>query len=153
MIQTYVAKWRGFPRTAIRFSRVSAQAATVTEAGIARLLSHRIQNSALFLASSMPIRDMDMFASADGPRIPVGANRGASGIDGTVAAAAGFAIGLDAPTTLLIGDLSLLHDLNSLAILKNLNPPVTAVVINNNGGGILTTFRFPHFLTSTRSFS
>jgi len=135
--ETYVAKWRRVSATVDSVIQgISAQAATVTEAGIARLLSHRIQNSALFLASSMPIRDMDMFASADGRRIPVGANRGASGIDGTVAAAAGFAIGLDAPTPLLIGDLSLLHDLNSLAILKNLNPPVTAVVINNNGGGI-----------------
>jgi len=135
--EAYVAKWRRVSAAVDSvIQRMTAQASAATEAGIARFLSNETQTSALFLASSMPIRDMDMFASADGPRIPVGANRGASGIDGTVAAAAGFAIGMGTPTTLLIGDLSLLHDLNSLAILKNLNPPVTAVVINNNGGGI-----------------
>jgi 2-succinyl-5-enolpyruvyl-6-hydroxy-3-cyclohexene-1-carboxylate synthase len=66
----------------------------------------------------------------------VAANRGASGIDGTVATAAGFARGLGAPVTLLIGDLALLHDLNSLAMLRGL--PVTVVAINNDGGGIFS---------------
>jgi len=66
----------------------------------------------------------------------VGANRGASGIDGTVASAAGFATGISRPITLLVGDLALLHDLNSLALLEKTPVPVTVVVLNNNGAGI-----------------
>ncbi len=135
--EKYLSEWRRVSETVdLVIHRVSARTTSATETGIARLLSTEIKNSALFLASSMPIRDMDMFASAGGPRVPVGANRGASGIDGTVAAAVGFAAGIEKPTTLLIGDLALLHDLNSLAILRNQDQPVTVVAINNSGGGI-----------------
>jgi 2-succinyl-5-enolpyruvyl-6-hydroxy-3-cyclohexene-1-carboxylate synthase len=84
----------------------------------------------------MPIRDVDTFAAPDGAPVPVAANRGASGIDGTVASAAGFARGLGRPLTLLIGDLALLHDLNSLAMLRDL--PVVVVVLNNDGGAIFS---------------
>lgn len=92
----------------------------------------------LVLASSMPVRDVNMFANPQ-PSVRVASNRGASGIDGTIATAAGFAHGIEHPVTLLIGDLAFLHDLNSLALLGE-GPPVTVVVINNDGGGIF------HFL-------
>ncbi len=72
-------------------------------------------------------------------------NRGASGIDGTVATAAGAVRALaredldpdeeDRVTVLLTGDLALLHDQTSLALLRS-GPPVVVVVINNDGGGI-----------------
>lgn len=93
----------------------------------------------LFLASSMPIRDVQMFAPAisDGFQA-LAANRGASGIDGTIATASGYGAGLDQPVVLLIGDLALLHDLNSLALLAALKHPVTIVLLNNNGGGIFS---------------
>jgi 2-succinyl-5-enolpyruvyl-6-hydroxy-3-cyclohexene-1-carboxylate synthase len=84
----------------------------------------------------MPVRDLDTYAAADGAPVPVAANRGASGIDGTVATAAGFARGLERPVTLLIGDLALLHDLNSLAMLRDVQ--VVVVVLNNDGGGIFS---------------
>ena len=104
---------------------------------VARLVSRNIPGGhGLVVASSMPIRDVDTFASPDGPAVHVAANRGASGIDGTVATAAGFARGFKGSVTLLIGDLALLHDLNSLAMLRDL--PVTVVVINNDGGGIFS---------------
>lgn len=93
--------------------------------------------SGLVVASSLPVRDVDSYAgSAAAGHIPVAVNRGASGIDGTVATAAGFCIGLEAPVTLLVGDLALLHDLNSLAMLGGL--PLTVVVVNNDGGGIFS---------------
>jgi 2-succinyl-5-enolpyruvyl-6-hydroxy-3-cyclohexene-1-carboxylate synthase len=84
----------------------------------------------------MPVRDLDTYAATDGAPVPVAANRGASGIDGTVATAAGFARGLGRPVTLLIGDLALLHDLNSLAMLRDVH--VIVVVLNNDGGGIFS---------------
>ncbi|MBA2617078.1 MAG: 2-succinyl-5-enolpyruvyl-6-hydroxy-3-cyclohexene-1-carboxylic-acid synthase [Rubrobacter sp.] len=104
---------------------------------VARLVSREIpEGHGLVVASSMPIRDLDAYATVDGAGVPVAANRGASGIDGTVATAAGFVRGFGGPVTLLIGDLALLHDLNSLAMLRDL--PVTVVVLNNDGGGIFS---------------
>jgi len=104
---------------------------------VARVLSRTVpQDHGLVAASSMPVRDLDTYAAADGAPVPVAANRGASGIDGTVATAAGFARGLGRPVTLLIGDLALLHDLNSLAMLRGVH--VIVVVVNNDGGGIFS---------------
>ncbi len=117
--------------------RASESTKELREPFVARLVSRYIpEGHGLVVASSMPIRDMDTFAPPNGPSVHVAANRGASGIDGTVTTAAGFARGLKAPVTLLIGDLALLHDLNSLAMLRDL--PVTVVVINNDGGGIFS---------------
>ncbi len=117
---------------------------------IARLISRHIpEGHALCVASSMPVRDLDSFAAPDGAPVPVAANRGASGIDGTVATAAGFARGSGRPATLLIGDLALLHDLNSLAMLREL--PVVVVVVNNDGGAIfsfLPVARYKEFFES-----
>ncbi len=110
----------------------------ITEPAVARLAARRA-GAGLVLAASMPVRDADAFAALGESAPLVTSNRGASGIDGTVATAAGFARGLDAPVTLLIGDLALLHDLNSLALLRD-GPPVIVVAVNNDGGGIF------HFL-------
>jgi len=111
----------------------------LTEPALAALLSRHVPAShALVTGNSMPVRDVNRHASPDGPPVPAYANRGASGIDGTVATAAGIARGRDAPVTLLLGDLALWHDLNSLALLRE--QPVVVVVVNNDGGGIF------HFL-------
>jgi len=113
----------------------------ITEPGIARTISQLIpKDHGLFLANSMPVREMDMFARADVNRVFVGCNRGISGIDGTIASAAGFAAGLDRPATLLIGDLAFIHDINSLLLLKSVTQPLVIVLVNNQGGGIF------HFL-------
>ena len=104
---------------------------------VARVLAQKVPaDHGLVVASSMPVRDLDTYAATDGAPVPVAANRGASGIDGTVATAAGFARGLGRPVTLLIGDLAMLHDLNSLAMLRDVH--VVVVVLNNDGGGIFS---------------
>lgn len=112
---------------------------TLCEIGVARTASRLCPaDSTLFLGNSMPIRDIDMFAAAEGagPRIAV--NRGASGIDGNIATASGYAAALGQPVTALIGDMALLHDLNSLALLRQTEAPLILIVINNNGGGIFS---------------
>ena len=132
---------------------------TVTEPAIARMIASELPSDhGLFLGNSTPVRDFDKFAYWEDSRgICVGTNRGASGIDGILATAIGYASGLGRKATVVLGDLSLLHDLNSLALLRKARCPVTIVAINNDGGGIFsqlpianneqhfeTYFRTPH---------
>ena len=92
----------------------------------------------LFLGSSNPVRDVDLVAE---PRVDlhVYANRGVAGIDGNVSTAAGIALAQDRPAYALIGDLTLLHDLNGLLVgPPERRPDLTVVVHNDDGGGIFT---------------
>jgi 2-succinyl-5-enolpyruvyl-6-hydroxy-3-cyclohexene-1-carboxylate synthase len=135
---SWAASWRGASEKVDGCLDYSFEGAKeLNEPLAARLISqHILDEHGLCVASSMPIRDLDTYAAPDGAPVSVAANRGASGIDGTVATAAGFARGSGRPLTLLIGDLALLHDLNSLAMLRHL--PVVLVVLNNDGGAIFS---------------
>ncbi len=125
----------------------------LNEPGIARLVSQLIPKAqGLFLANSMPIRDMDSYADFKGNPVFVNGNRGASGIDGLIASAAGLARGLDRPVTLMIGDLAVLHDLNSLAMLRDLPVPLIIVVLNNGGGGIFSFLPIAEFKEGFEKF-
>lgn len=138
--ETWLRGWQQYDQEAgkVLGNRFQDEAA-LTEPLVARLISEMLNpDGVLFIANSMPVRDMDAYATATGPFVPIALNRGASGIDGTIATAAGFALGHRKRATLLIGDLSLLHDLNSLALLRALPEPLIVVVINNNGGGIFS---------------
>jgi len=95
--------------------------------------------SKLIVANSNPIRHLDQFVPPQKKWVWVYGNRGASGIDGTVATAIGIATDgfrETAPTVLVIGDLALYHDLNSLHLVRRFNIPLVIVCINNDGGGI-----------------
>lgn len=70
-------------------------------------------------------------------------NRGASGIDGLIATACGVARHSGRPTTLILGDLSALHDLNSLALARDCQSPLVIVVLNNDGGNIFNLLPVP----------
>ncbi len=93
-------------------------------------------NSNLVISNSMPVRDLDYFASHSRKKINVYTNRGASGIDGIISTAAGIAVSSKRPTYLVIGDLAFLHDANGMNILRNYKIPLVIILINNNGGGI-----------------
>jgi len=102
-----------------------------------RNLSREVEGGdGLFLASSMSIRLMARHGSIAGPRPHIASNRGASGIDGTIASACGFAQGLRKPVTCLLGDLAFLHDVSSLPLVNKGDYPVRLVVLDDNGGGI-----------------
>jgi 2-succinyl-5-enolpyruvyl-6-hydroxy-3-cyclohexene-1-carboxylate synthase len=134
----------------------------LTEPLIARTISELIpRQHGLWVSNSMPIRDLDMYGDGETGRrgdwetgrlgniIRIGANRGTSGIEGAIAAATGFAVGLQATVTAIVGDLSSLHDLNSFALLQRNSQPVIVVIINNDGGGI---FSFLPIAKSTKIF-
>lgn len=104
---------------------------------IARTVAeHLPTGAALHVASSMSIRDVDAFAPALPTAHPVYANRGAAGIDGTVATALGLAMGRRSRVVLLCGDLALLHDVGTLIATRGRTEPLTLVVVDNGGGGI-----------------
>jgi 2-succinyl-5-enolpyruvyl-6-hydroxy-3-cyclohexene-1-carboxylate synthase len=90
----------------------------------------------LFVASSMPVRDIETvwLARDDPPRVLC--NRGANGIDGTVSSAFGAAAASDGPVVLLIGDVALAHDIGGLLAAKRLGLALTIVLLDNGGGGI-----------------
>jgi 2-succinyl-5-enolpyruvyl-6-hydroxy-3-cyclohexene-1-carboxylate synthase len=94
------------------------------------------EQATLFVASSMPVRDIETFwsARADAPRVLC--NRGANGIDGTVSSAFGAAAAGRGPVVLLIGDVALAHDIGGLLAARRLEQKLTIVLVNNEGGGI-----------------
>ena len=122
----------------------------ITEPFAARRLTELIPaRTALFVSNSMPIRDVDIYGGQARPDIRIGVNRGASGIDGIIATAVGFAEGTQSLTTVLLGDLACIHDMNSLTMLAHCRQPLIVVVINNHGGGI---FHFLPVATQTDVF-
>lgn len=94
----------------------------------------------VYTASSMPIRDQEAFLPPGEADVLFLCNRGANGIDGLVSSGIGAAQASGRPTTVVTGDLGLLHDLGGLAALRGAATPVRIVVIDNDGGGIF------HFL-------
>jgi 2-succinyl-5-enolpyruvyl-6-hydroxy-3-cyclohexene-1-carboxylate synthase len=106
----------------------------------ARLATWLPAEATLFVASSMPIRDVESFwaPAADPPRVL--SNRGANGIDGTVSSAFGAAAVSSDPVVLLVGDVALAHDIGGLLAGRRLDLHLTILLLNNDGGGIF------HFL-------
>ena len=93
--------------------------------------------SNLFISNSMPIRNINNFVIPNQDLFSA-SNRGASGIDGLLSTAAGWCIATERPTTIVIGDLSTMHDFGVLFTLSKWIIPLTIVVINNRGGGIFS---------------
>ncbi len=109
----------------------------LTEPGIHLALGHAHRDGDLvYTASSMPVRDQEAFLPSSEADIRFLCNRGTNGIDGLVSSGIGAAQASGRPTTILTGDLGLLHDIGGLAALRDVSTPVRIVVIDNDGGGI-----------------
>jgi len=110
----------------------------IHEGHIVRALASRIpDNAQVFIGSSMPIRAADSFWPHAKSQQRFYGNRGASGIDGLVSTGLGMAAARsNVPTVLLLGDLSLYHDMNGLWALRRHGLKATIVVCDNNGGGV-----------------
>jgi 2-succinyl-5-enolpyruvyl-6-hydroxy-3-cyclohexene-1-carboxylate synthase len=108
-----------------------------TEPGIHLALgrAHR-DGDLVYTASSMPIRDQEAFLAPGETDALFLCNRGANGIDGLISSGIGAAHASGRPTTIVTGDLGLLHDIGALAGLRDVSTPVRVVVIDNDGGGI-----------------
>ena len=116
----------------------------------------------LYTSSSLPIRHLEYFAAPAEKPLRVLANRGANGIDGIISSACGAALSdttlhnaalhnatltnathkadtIAFPTTtVLLGDLALLHDIGGMLTAAQLGISLRLVVLNNNGGAIFS---------------
>ncbi|EZP28104.1 2-succinyl-5-enolpyruvyl-6-hydroxy-3-cyclohexene-1-carboxylic-acid synthase [Microbacterium oleivorans] len=94
----------------------------------------------LVFGSSRLVRVADELLS--GKKVPVHANRGLAGIDGTIATGLGIAAASQhgtAPgvTRVLLGDLAFLHDVGALLHSAAEPEPRIQVVVGNDGGGTI----------------
>ena len=94
----------------------------------------------LMFGSSRLVRVAD--ALLGGKKVPVHANRGLAGIDGTIATAMGIALASQAAgapgiTRVLLGDLAFLHDVGALLLPSDETEPRVQVIVGNDGGGTI----------------
>ncbi len=129
------------PGAASSIADLPAGAPAIEEAALHLALGKAHQDGDLvYTASSMPIRDQEGFLAPGGADVLLLCNRGANGIDGLISSGIGAAAATGRPTTIVTGELGLLHDIGGLAALRDLTTPVRIVVVDNGGGGIF------HFL-------
>ncbi len=135
----WLAAWRAADGTAAAAidDELRRDGDGLTEPRVARMLTAELPgDAALFVASSMPVRDVESFTAVrdDAPRVLC--NRGANGIDGTISSAFGAAAVAGGPVVALIGDVALAHDIGGLLAARRLGLRLTIVLLDNDGGGI-----------------
>ena len=121
-----------------------------------RLVQELGEGDLLFSAASMPMRDLEFYAGTSDDYPTVIENRGANGIDGTIATFAGAALAHSEMrpagiSVLVLGDLAYVYDASFLRELARFSLPVLVVVIDNGGGGIFSLLS-QRRLTSASTF-
>lgn len=132
-------------RAAFALTQLEALRAPVTRRSLALAVWNASwPHDRLVLASSRLIRELDRVAP--GKKIPVHANRGLAGIDGTIATGIGVALAQQSGeastdargiTRVLLGDLAMLHDAGSLTFGVGEARPDIQLIVGNDGGGTI----------------
>jgi 2-succinyl-5-enolpyruvyl-6-hydroxy-3-cyclohexene-1-carboxylate synthase len=132
---SFAATWRALDgRIAGALDRAVASHPR-SETAVMRALLDAIPDGAIVqIGNSLPIRVVD-HARGGGAARTVITQRGAAGIDGLVASAAG-ATRAGKPVVLVLGDVSFAHDLSGLLAARAATGPLAIVVIDNGGGRI-----------------
>jgi isochorismate synthase/2-succinyl-5-enolpyruvyl-6-hydroxy-3-cyclohexene-1-carboxylate synthase/2-succinyl-6-hydroxy-2,4-cyclohexadiene-1-carboxylate synthase/O-succinylbenzoate synthase len=125
---------------------------SLTEPYVAHVIGESLYGDAImFVGNSMVVRDLDMFGkgwtnyTSNGNSLMmhhfpefvgtlVAGNRGASGIDGLLSTAIGFAVGSNKHVFCVVGDISFLHDTNGLALLNQRDNAID--IIEGHGGNL-----------------
>lgn len=111
-------------------------------AAVMDVLAAQPTDGLLFVGNSLPMRHVDQFGRPRGRPLHLFGNRGASGIDGNISTALGIAAARSAAAagreliTILVGDITLLHDLTGLQAIRRHDLHAVVVVLHNDGGGI-----------------
>src|SRR5262249_57154737 len=135
--QDWLAQWRSADERAAEAMLGALGEEPLSEPAVAAELGVLLPDVAtLFVASSMPVRDIATTwpIRPDPPRVLC--NRGANGIDGSVSAAYGAAASETGPVVLLAGDVALAHDVGGLLAAQRHRLKATIVLLDNGGGGI-----------------
>lgn len=120
----------------------------IDEAHVALLmqeLSSLPDDTALFVSSGMPIRDVESYCNRSESALEMFFNRGVNGIDGITSTALGVARGRRGHVVSLTGDMAFLHDLNGLHLSRDPRIHATIIIVNSNGSeifGLLPIERF-----------
>jgi 2-succinyl-5-enolpyruvyl-6-hydroxy-3-cyclohexene-1-carboxylate synthase len=137
--RAWLQAWQSADRAAAAAITAELESGPFGEGGATRaVLSALAEGDLLHLASSMPVRDADLFMPASRAVPVLTSNRGANGIDGTISTAAGMALGARGRATVLLGDLAFIHDLGGLITAVRVGAQLTIVVLDNGGGGIFS---------------
>lgn len=141
----WCARWRAADRElGRRIDRLLAEQPGLTPYAVAAAVSTAVPPEGLLVVgASSPIRDLDLMEPAGpvGERRKEIANRGLSGIDGTISTAIGAALGRPSSSRALalMGDVTFLHDQSSLVLgPEEARPDLTIVVVNDDGGAIFS---------------
>ena len=106
---------------------------------LAKAVSNAPSPPTMIVGNSLPVRELAMAAGIIEARSLRSLHqRGACGIDGMCAGAAGVA-SISGPTLVLLGDVTLLHDMHGLYVAGQSKVPLVIVVIANGGGRIFDT--------------
>ena len=131
----WAAAWRAADQRAAAALDRALAAHPRNEVSAVRAAIDAAPTAQLQLGNSLPVRVADLAArSGTGPARPVLTQRGASGIDGLVASAAGAT--RSGPVLLVLGDVSFAHDVGGLLAAREATAPLAIVVVDNAGGRI-----------------
>ena len=131
--RSWAAAWREAEEEAAARRREERRLHPDTEPALVAAIAER--GGTVWAAGSMPVRHLDLMMEAGWSAEAMG-NRGACGIDGSIASAAGAALGGGRRVTAVAGDSAFLHDLGSAAAAVGLGAELTVVVLDNGGGAI-----------------
>jgi 2-succinyl-5-enolpyruvyl-6-hydroxy-3-cyclohexene-1-carboxylate synthase len=142
---TYLEQWRHLEeKTRVAIDKTLEEQSEF-EGKTAWLLSQILPpKTPVFIANSMPVRDVEFFWKPNNLGFEVYVNRGANGIDGTLSTALGIAH-RNQSSVMLTGDLAMLHDTNGFLIRNKFVGHLTIILINNNGGGIFEMLPISQF--------
>jgi 2-succinyl-5-enolpyruvyl-6-hydroxy-3-cyclohexene-1-carboxylate synthase len=130
----WVERWRAADAVAAgAFAEASGRFEAKAYAGIEVALP---EDALVWVSSSMPIRYVESYFPSSPKPLRFLSNRGANGIDGVVASAAGAAHATGRPTFVLIGEIALVHDVGGVLAARRAGIDLTIVCVNNGGGGI-----------------
>jgi 2-succinyl-5-enolpyruvyl-6-hydroxy-3-cyclohexene-1-carboxylate synthase len=139
-ISDFKGFWQNESRKAERLSEKYTEEIEYSDLLVFKKISELLPDDALvFAGNSSVVRYLIYFNQKNRKYY---SNRGVSGIDGCLSAAAGLASKVDEPVFAIVGDMAFAYDSNALwnrELPKNLK----IILVNNEGGGIFHLLKGP----------